>query len=553
MPTDDQPAIPTRTPRFRRLWFPAVWLLGVALGIVSFQYTNFSPDLRTIVTIAGLIVGFVGLSIWYLLNGVGTRTQRRITIASIWCVLFLMHLFVVDFRNDGAGKLIGWRWGWQAKPDQLLDVPTPTAAIADWQPTTFDYPRFLGSGYWPEAKGTSIAPDWQTNPPQQVWRRPIGAGWSAFAIVGDYAVTQEQRGDAELVTCYRVSSGEPVWVHADEVRFDPQDISGNLGGVGPRATPTIHDAKVYTQGATGIVNCLDARTGRVIWSHDVETEFDVPPLLWGKSGSPLVIPELGIVVVNTSVSPDVAGTENANGSLTAFDLYTGDVRWHAGNLVTSYASPVYCQLAGEGQILQVQQNYLTSYRATDGAELWRHDWPSSSSGSAACTQPVPLDGDRILLSKGYGLGSTLLHVERSAGEEYTVTPLWQPAVKPVMKTKLSNAVVYNDHVYGLDDTLLQCIELKTGKSLWKKRRRPEFGHGQVLLVGDKLLVTTERGELLLVECSPTKYHELASMRVLDEDGIAWNNPAVAGPYLLIRNDREAACYRLPSAGAQLDK
>ncbi|MEX2169227.1 MAG: PQQ-binding-like beta-propeller repeat protein [Pirellulales bacterium] len=538
----DRPTVPASERRIWRPWFPLWWMFGVAAVIGSFQFTGFSLDLRNIVKIAGIIVGLVGLSIWFLLSGIGARSLRRIIVGVVWCVLLFAHLFLIDFRNDGAGQLIGWRWGWQAKPDQLLDVPDAKTAISDWQTTFFDYPRFLGAGYWAEATGVDVDPDWDTNPPQEVWRRPIGAGWSAFAIVGDYAVTQEQRGDSELVACYRLSTGEPMWIHADEVRFDPQDLGGNLGGVGPRATPTIHDARVYTHGATGIINCLDARTGEVLWAHDVEQEFDIPPLLWGKSGSPLVIPDLGIVVVNISVPPEASGTEDATGSLTAFDISTGEVRWRGGNLTTSYASPVVCEFGGVRQILQVNEGYLTAYRAEDGKELWNHEWPSSSSGSAACSQPVPLAGDRVFISKGYGHGASLLQIARDDDGRFLATPLWE---KPVMKTKLCNVVLRDGYVYGLDDTLLQCVELETGKSMWKKRRSPPFGHGQVLLVGDHLLVTTERGELLLVQCSPTKYRELAAVRVLDEEGVTWNNPALAGPYLLVRNDREAACYRLP--------
>src|SRR5690606_14706601 len=117
----------------------------------------------------------------------------------------------------------------------------------------------------------------------------------------------------------------------------PQGHFANLGGVGPRATPTLHNGRVYTQGATGIVNCLDARTGEVLWSHDLEGDFDVAPLLWGKSGSPLVIPDLGIVVINVGVPPEKSSHKDCTGSLTTFDLETGEIRWQGGNLTTSYA------------------------------------------------------------------------------------------------------------------------------------------------------------------------------------------------------------------------
>ncbi len=230
-------------------------------------------------------------------------------------------------------------------------------------------------------------------------------------------------------------------------------------------------------------------------------------------------------------------------SLVAYDLETGDVVWHAGNAQSSYASPVLATLAGERQILSVNQDVLTAHRPTDGQILWEHPWPGDSGSSASNSQPVPLPGDRVFLSKGYGIGASLLQINQDEQGHWSARPLWQPAVKTVMKTKLSNVVIRDGFVYGLDDELLSCIELKTGKRRWKKRRGPKIGYGQVMLVGKVLLVLSEQGELVLVEASPKKYRELASRQMLE--GVTWNNPALAGKYLLVRNAEEAACYELP--------
>ncbi len=138
-----------------------------------------------------------------------------------------------------------------------------------------------------------------------------------------------------------------------------------------------------------------------------------------------------------------------------------------------------------------------------------------------------------------------LLIKRDATGTLAANPLWDPPIKKVMKTKFCNVVVRDGFVYGLDDVLLECIELETGDVQWKKRRRPEFGHGQIMLIGNAILVLSETGELALVEANPHEYRELANMQALDDANVTWNNPAFAPPYLLVRNAREAACYRLP--------
>jgi outer membrane protein assembly factor BamB len=229
----------------------------------------------------------------------------------------------------------------------------------------------------------------------------------------------------------------------------------------------------------------------------------------------------------------------------AYDLATGKVRWAAGNRQASYSSPVLATLAGERQIVMVNEKFITAHRVDDGTVLWEYPWVDEADSSATTTQPIPLEGDRLFLSKGYGVGSSLLHIVRGTDGKLAAEPLWDPPIKRVMKTKFSNVVVRDGYAYGLDDALLSCIKLETGKVAWKKRRTPEFGHGQLLLVGDVILVLSETGELAAIEATPEKYHELASIPALDSTDTTWNTPAFAPPFLLVRNSREAACYRLP--------
>ena len=276
----------------------------------------------------------------------------------------------------------------------------------------------------------SLETDWKTHPPEELWRHEIGAGWSAFAIVGEYAVTQEQRGDNELVTCYRLKTGEPVWTHADATRFDPADAIGGLGDIGPRATPTIVGDRIFTQGGTGIVNCLDAHTGRVIWSHDTAAEFGAAVTTWGKSGSPLVVDDVVLISVGApsgewEKAKDAPAGEAASAAAiratTGLQLLPSRLRHHhRQNPLACRLAPGQLRIARPGHARRRAANHRRQRKlghrpprrrrqsALGTSVVGRHD------RNASCSQPVPLEGDRLFLSKGYGIGCSLLAIKRDA-------------------------------------------------------------------------------------------------------------------------------------------
>lgn len=534
----------------RHKWFPVIVLLvAVSWWLWQASYARYATLLHVLVTLLATLL----VALWFLFYGGGARRRRRIIVAAV--VITALAAFVT-FRPvyNGDMGIYRWRLRFAKSADRTLEPVKVTAKIAEWKTTPQDYPRFLGNGYWAEVPGVELETDWQAHPPQELWRHEIGAGWSGFAIVGDFAYTQEQRGENELISCYHVQTGEPVWTHADPARFDPADAVGGLGDIGPRATPTLRDERVFTQGGTGIVNCLDARDGKVLWSHDTVQEFNTIVSTWGKSGSPLIVDDTVVISVGAPRNPKSGETSSAAGgtndtavfdaSLVAYDIATGAVRWHAGARKASYASPVLATLAGERQIIMINERWVTSHRASDGVVLWEYPWGSEHDDTATCPQPVPLDRDRLFLSKGYGVGCSLLEVKRDTEGKFLASPLWQPAIKKVMKTKFSNVVVRDGLVYGLDDVLLECLEFESGSVKWKNRRQPVFGHGQIMLIGNTILVLSESGELALVEATPKEYHEFASIQALGDANVTWNNPAFAAPYLLVRNAREVACYRL---------
>jgi outer membrane protein assembly factor BamB len=500
---------------------------GTLLGVL--QVPDLFPDdaHRNLATIsASLLVGGM-LVLWAIF---GTGRSLAVSFSSLLAVIAAGTTIVACVRVDGfSGNL--WprfTWRWTPRPDEAL-VKTPPdrgaqgPAAADLTVTSdHDFAQFLG----PDRDAAVTAPgfnfDWKTHPPRRVWEKPIGAGWSAFAVVGDYAVTQEQRGEYECVTCYSLDRGELLWTHRDEGRF-----SKTLSGDGPRSTPTVDEGRVYTLGAWGRLNCLDGRTGEPVWTHDVIEENDASLPEWGKSCSPLIVD--GLVVVS-------AGGRDGR-SLIAYDKQTGEVTWHAGDQPSSYASPRLAELAGVRQILMVNQESVSAHAPEDGHVLWELTWAGNT---PKVPDAVALDANHVFISAGYGLGCQLLEIGPADGDKLAAKSLWQ---SKLLKPKFTNVIVRDGHVYGLDDgRALVCLDLKDGKRRWRGGR---YGHGQILLVNDALLIQAETGEVALVEASPERFNELTRFAAIE--GQTWNNPVVAGRLLLVRNAAQAACYELPPA------
>ncbi len=498
-------------------WWPAVAVLALALAALVWNW-GFSEGIRqqrVVLTFPILFFTVFLLLVWFLFF---SRFKARIRLWGLAAVALVGAFFFFAVRISGVtGDLVpilSWRWS-----HGLEEAPAAEASAATTEGRA--YPQFLGPKRDATLTGVGLARDWRERPPVEVWRRPVGEGWSSFAIVGDLAITQEQRGPEELVVAYRLATGEVVWSHADEARYET-----TIAGIGPRATPTVAGGRVFTFGATGILNALDLATGERLWSHDLVDELGAGIPEWGKSCSPLVVD--GRVVVS-------AGAREA--SLVAYDAETGELAWKGGSDRSGYSSPVLATLAGVPQIVIFNQASVAAHDPATGEPLWEFAWPKEQPNVA---QPLPLPGDRLLVSSGYGIGAKMLEIERGADGGLAAKLLWE---SPRLKAKFAHYVERGGYVYGLDDGVLVCLDPATGERCWKSGR---YGHGQVLLVDDLLLVQAEDGSVVLVEPDPSEHRELGRFSAFERK--TWNNPALAGPYLLLRNDREAALYELPLAG-----
>lgn len=387
-----------------------------------------------------------------------------------------------------------------------------------------DWPEFRGprrDGV--VARGPKLSRDWKARPPRQVWKQPCGEGWGSFAISGNLVVTLEQRGGNEAVVAYDAATGHERWKHEYKARFwEP------LGGLGPRSTPTISGGNVYSLGAAGDLTCLNARTGERIWHANILGGGD--NLKWGMAGSPLVVD--GKVIVNPGGQSSSVGT-----AVVAYGRATPEIEWATKGTKAAYSSPMLATLADQRQIVLFDATQVAGYDLANGHQLWTHPWRETMQ-DINVSQPLVLNGDRVFVSSGYSIGCAMLKIERSDGG-WNVKELWRNVNKP-LRCKFSNPVEYQGHIYGLDESILACIDVADGSEKWRDGR---YGHGQLLRWEDLLIVLDERGNLVLVEAMPTAHRELGRVKAIKAER-TWNVPAMVDGRVFIRNDREMACFDL---------
>jgi len=515
--------------RSRLPWFPLAVLLAASGGYLYVRaLPEFERNLKGWVSAALPLLAFLLIVIWFLAS---SRFSGKTRLLGLAAVVLLGFGFKAALRVDGTVDGTGlpnfvWKWSAQSQPrfsklsakiaeSVTLSPPDPRLALAA------DVPQFFGSKRDGTVTGAHLAKDWQKAPPKELWRQPIGQGWSAFAVVQGRAYTQEQRGDEELVTCYDLITGKLLWAHADTARFSQWQ-----GGDGPRATPTVEGDHVYSYGATGLLNCLDAATGKSLWQRSVLIENKLANLEWGISASPLIVEDRVIVTGGSTQGP----------VLFAYQRMTGAALWQAGSDQATYASPMLVALAGKRVILSNDAHALTAYDPATGGVLMSYPWGIDKWPKAS--QPVLAGADRIFVSAGYGMGCLMIQIKAEPEGELSATELWR-GMK--MKTQFNSPALHAGHLYGLDDGRAACVDVASGERLWKEGR---FASGQSLLVDDLLLIQSESGPVHLLSARPESFQELGKIPALSSK--TWNHPVLAGRFLLARNDREAVCYELPT-------
>jgi outer membrane protein assembly factor BamB len=352
-----------------------------------------------------------------------------------------------------------------------------------------------------------------------LWKQPVGGGYASFVVAAGRAFTIEQRRNQEVVAAYDVQTGREIWTNGWSANFQE-----SMGGDGPRATPTYHEGRVYALGAEGELRVLDAAKGTVVWRRNILTDNQADNLTWGMSAAPLIVDDKVIVLPG--------GTRGS--SVVAYNKATGDVVWRSLNDEAGYTSPMVVTLGGVRQLLIVTASRAVGLTVDGGQLLWEYPWRTFNGINVA--QPIVFEHDgtqRIFLSASYGTGAAVFEVAK-AGDQFQTKTVWE---NQRMKNKFSSSVLHNGFIYGLDESILACLDANTGELKWKGGR---YGYGQIVLAGDHIIVLTEDGEVALVNATPDRHEEVARFEAIR--GKTWNHPVIAEGRLLVRNLQEMAAF-----------
>jgi len=373
----------------------------------------------------------------------------------------------------------------------------------------------------PPQNGVSPETAWNPKPagaPKILWKAELGKGTSSVTTSGDRAYTMGNVGGQDIVYCLDAKTGKPIWRHEYPMGIDPKLFEG-----GPRSTPVLDGGHVYALSHQGDLWCLDAATGKKLWYKHYQRDFGGRRPDWGYAGSPLVAGQLLLC--------DVGGSSS---STVALDKATGNPIWKSGTDKGAYACPVVATLDGKETVLVLKSEALVASALKDGKELWRFPWKTSYDVNAAT--PLAIGTDRVFISSGYGSGCALLQIRGGK-----VTELWR---NKNLRAHINTPTVFQDHIYGIDGDTgggnLVCLALADGNRRWIEK---SVKGGALIESAGKLIVFSERGELVICEAAPDAFHPLTRAPILSKR--CWAQPTLEKSRLFLRNNEgELACVEL---------
>jgi outer membrane protein assembly factor BamB len=393
------------------------------------------------------------------------------------------------------------------------------------QGTSSDWPQLLGPTRNGVYRGPALLETWPAGGPRVVWRKQVGEGFSGPVVAQGHLILFHRANNREIVEALDPNTGMPQWkydyptVYRDDFGFDE----------GPRAVPVIADGIVYTFGAEGQLNALDLATGKRIWGEDTMRRFGVSKGFFGAAGSPVI--EGGKAIAN------IGGRE---GGIVAFDAKSGKVVWTATTDEASYSSGVAATIGGHRSVVFLTRTNLIGLDPATGKVQFQKRWRALQAASVNAATPLVINdpmGDLIFVSAEYGPGAGVFRVEGT-----NLTPLWtsdEALTNHYATSVYRDGILYGFHGRQEYGQSFRAVDFRTGKVRWSQER---FLAGSVMLVGDRLLILRETGELVLAAASPDAFRPVARAQILPATVRAF--PALANGLLYVRNEKTLVCLDL---------
>ena len=390
---------------------------------------------------------------------------------------------------------------------------------------------------------SQLASEWPADGPKRLWKRELGDGYSTIIVEGDKLYTMYRDEGDERVVCLHRDSGQTAWEYSYKAPVNQESIIEF--GAGPHSTPLIVGDRVFAVGVTMILHCLDKRTGKVLWMHDLQKEFgpDLPGR--GYSPSPVaykntIILPIGGAKDDPINDPGGENLDNAPGldgqALVAFDQTTGKMRWKNQSFAASLSSPAIINYRGEDQLLAFMGTELVGLDPKSGELIWRHEHRTQYGFN--CSSPVYDGKDRIIMSSAYGTGSAAIKLVQESGKT-VASELWKSRK---IRIHFTNAVIDGDYVYGssgMGGTFFFCMHLETGKILWRERG---FSKANVVFAPGHAILLDQDGNLGLATIGPEGMEVRSKCEIAER--YAFAAPTLADSKLYVRDRKHIMAFDL---------
>ena len=407
-------------------------------------------------------------------------------------------------------------------------------AVAPVDVAAGDWPQILGPHRNGVADAEQIADTWPTGGPKTLWQREVGTGFAGVSISKGTAILYHRIGEQEIVVALEARTGNEIWKSAFRANYSPSYTEDD----GPRAAPVIAEDRVYVYNASGYLRCLEFTTGKVVWKRDTYEEFNSKKEFHGEPSQGYFGFASSPILEGNKVILNVGGDTQDSG-IVAFAAETGETAWKATNERASYSSPVAVTVEGVRHLIFVTRLNVVSLNPENGKLRFR--FPFGRVGPTVnAANPVVFDG-QLFVTASYGIGAALAKIKPDNAEV-----LWRD--RDVMASQYATCVEHEGRLYGVEGRQdgppadLRCFDTKTRKVLWTQ---PSFGYATLIRAGEKLLILTTDGTLVLAAANPHKYEELARQQVSETTVRAL--PALAEGLLYVRDSKLLKCLDLRPA------